>query len=836
MRVPCAIGANLSLPSFLFSIQMNDLAGAIQSRHHKLTCCILALISASCHPSTNIIGFVSGELQPRGGVLYHAASPALFPREGLRANKHRKKRRRSSSRHGIIPFYSSMRSPLLDLRCGGTDESNVEEEEEAITEEHCIDGSSEQQPLMDISVVASADSSTDNAIEENNEVVEESPGSGMMTQASDPESNENNNESDLSKSGMNADHLGTSFEDALSSDAEIDAGSGVESAVESSDDSDIPTEEIMTSQTEIITAASEADSDTDDDGGTKNQQSQHLLRSSASDKRAEGKTLHDAGSLNDAARAFREAALLLDEAIASSESSDVEDVVDDINSIAVERATCRLHEALCLLKDGRPGACIEACTDVLEDGVTVVPLESGKGDGDSGEDDDADGSKPIAVVKIVPVPSPTSSTTSHSASTIPPQIRARAHHRRAKARLALGDLDGALEDARSAAFMGDRNAVQFYGRLMREGSGAGDSSSTLVGGLGDSLPFGGPEGSAGGTSNSFLEGMLNGMSGDNNPLMPSGAGSSDFSSSLLSSLLTGDGGTNPFGMMGDLLAPPDNENEGKSRRGRRRRGKKKKDSLAKSVLSSLMKRVEDKGTQEKICNYLRSTNTRQIMSFAAMAGVPMKEESARRLVTMANGVTPRGISKGVSKVKRGISIFKTARNILKVVDKYKAVIILAVLFYWVRSAIVAPYPISKKKKEAAEKLAQKAALSLLIMPSFCSQNKSLGNLCGGMVKAFSSLYSIGSENIDEGKGGSSASKTGIEEELERLQNQLSLIEALEERNKAQIESFVDEEDQWQSLEEEERDLLNSKYSIMQKIEELSEQLVMLFMGQKMRNG
>ena len=58
----------------------------------------------------------------------------------------------------------------------------------------------------------------------------------------------------------------------------------------------------------------------------------------------------------------------------------------------------------------------------------------------------------------------------------------------------------------------------------------------------------------------------------------------------------------------------------------------------------------------------------------------------------------------------------------------------------------------------------------------------------------------------------------------------------QERNKAQIESFVDEEDQWQSLEEEERDLLNSKHSITQKMEELAEQLVMLFMGQKMRNG
>ena len=88
-----------------------------------------------------------------------------------------------------------------------------------------------------------------------------------------------------------------------------------------------------------------------------------------------------------------------------------------------------------------------------------------------------------AVVKIIPATTATTAST----ITIPAQIRARAHHRRAKARLSLGDLDGALEDARSAAFMGDRNAVQFYGRLMREGSGTssgGGASGSAGGGSG----------------------------------------------------------------------------------------------------------------------------------------------------------------------------------------------------------------------------------------------------------------------------------------------------------------------------------------------------------------
>lgn len=60
--------------------------------------------------------------------------------------------------------------------------------------------------------------------------------------------------------------------------------------------------------------------------------------------------------------------------------------------------------------------------------------------------------------------------------------------------------------------------------------------------------------------------------------------------------------------------------------------------------------------------------------------------------------------------------------------------------------------------------------------------------------------------------------------------------SLKERNRAQLESFVDEEDQWQSLEQDERDLLKSKGAITQKMEELAEELVLLFMGQKLRDG
>jgi hypothetical protein len=76
----------------------------------------------------------------------------------------------------------------------------------------------------------------------------------------------------------------------------------------------------------------------------------------------------------------------------------------------------------------------------------------------------------------------------------------------------------------------------------------------------------------------------------------------------------------------------------------------------------------------------------------------------------------------------------------------------------------------------------------------------------------------------------------IEQEIERLQNQLALIEALEARNEAQLESFIDHQDQWDSLEEEERQLLQSKDAILQRMEVLSEELIQMWMGQKSMDG
>jgi hypothetical protein len=79
-------------------------------------------------------------------------------------------------------------------------------------------------------------------------------------------------------------------------------------------------------------------------------------------------------------------------------------------------------------------------------------------------------------------------------------------------------------------------------------------------------------------------------------------------------------------------------------------------------------------------------------------------------------------------------------------------------------------------------------------------------------------------------------KSVMEEELERLQQTLTSIEALEERNKAQLDSFVDEEDQWNSLEDDEQELLDSKERTAERLEKMTEELLQMWIGAKSMDG
>lgn len=119
-------------------------------------------------------------------------------------------------------------------------------------------------------------------------------------------------------------------------------------------------------------------------------------------------------------------------------------------------------------------------------------------------------------------------------------------------------------------------------------------------------------------------------------------------------------------------------------------------------------------------------------------------------------------------------------------------------------------------------------------PPFIKRSRGLS------ISIHATLDDAADRNADVGEHENDQSETDsintIEEELERLQHTLASIEALEERNKAQLDSFVDEEDQWNSLEEFERELLESKEEIEERMEKMAEELLQMWMGAKSMEG
>eukprot|EP00565_Helicotheca_tamesis_P001696 CAMPEP_0185740798 /NCGR_PEP_ID=MMETSP1171-20130828/38612_1 /TAXON_ID=374046 /ORGANISM="Helicotheca tamensis, Strain CCMP826" /LENGTH=165 /DNA_ID=CAMNT_0028412723 /DNA_START=131 /DNA_END=628 /DNA_ORIENTATION=+ len=141
------------------------------------------------------------------------------------------------------------------------------------------------------------------------------------------------------------------------------------------------------------------------------------------------------------------------------------------------------------------------------------------------------------------------------------------------------------------------------------------------------------------------------------------------------------------------------------------------------------------------------------------------------------------------------------------------------------------HPLSKVYRNYNKAKCKSPTLHQAIQPPFLSV----------MQRNFFMLATSSSDNTDITSSDKSPNdqkeeKSSIEEEMERLQQTLASIEALEERNKAQLDSFIDEEDQWESMEEFERDLLNSKEEIVERMEKISEELLQMWMGAKSMEG
>ena len=442
-------------------------------------------------------------------------------------------------------------------------------------------------------------------------------------------------------------------------------------------------------------------------------------RSSASDLRTIGVEHHHGGDLSAAAEVFLQAADELEAAIQIFEElPEEEQEPSELAEMVEEAATCRLHEALCFLKEQKYAESIRSCTAVLDDGVQVVPLDDAA-DADAsttGTDEDEEGTKRAAVIRVTPTGGAGVATASRSSNRprISAAARARAYHRRAKARLALQDISGATEDAKEAAYLGDRNAVSLYGKILREHSPHSQDKSGGDGGMGASA------------------GSLAGMLGGDNPFLSAlgGSGDASGSSDMLSSLLgSGTGSANgngmsPFGglgALGSLLgtggtgALSSNSNSG-GKSGKRRRNRKgaaggPMDGLAKSLLKNLAKRMDDDQTQAQICNFCQGANAGQVQMYAGMAGMQLPDATADRIVAVANGVTKRKLKRGVRLLRRGIVAVKTMSKAVKVVQKYKHLLILVLICGWAKSSLLRAIPVDKKAiKQAAKEAAKVAAV------------------------------------------------------------------------------------------------------------------------------
>ena len=454
-------------------------------------------------------------------------------------------------------------------------------------------------------------------------------------------------------------------------------------------------------------------------------------RTSASDLRVAGVAHHHEGDLASAASTFLQAAQELEAGIHILEQQlpeeQEQELASELGEMVEEAATCRLHEALCHLKQQKYARCIQSCTAVLEDGVQVVPLDDNDDsanidvDVDSADDDGTGATeKRAAVIRVTPTGGAGGGgVKSSSRPRISAAARARAYHRRAKARLALQDVSGATEDAKEAAYLGDRNAVSLYGKILREHSSASTGSNADAG-------FGG------GLGNSAAGGSLAEMLGGNNPFLSALSGSSGSadssqpSSALLSSLLgSGSGSDNgnnadPFGGLGSLLGfggglMAGKDGGGKTKRKRNRRGRGNAtggggmDSLAKSLLKNLAKKIDDDKTQTQICNFCQGASTDQVKMYAGMAGMQMADATASQIVAFANGVTKKKLRRIVKLARRGISAVKITSKVAKVVQKYKHLIVIGLICGWAKSSWLRDVPVNKKAIKQAAKEAGKVA-------------------------------------------------------------------------------------------------------------------------------
>jgi tetratricopeptide (TPR) repeat protein len=382
--------------------------------------------------------------------------------------------------------------------------------------------------------------------------------------------------------------------------------------------------------------------------GEGHHRNEYQQQQEASNLRTRGKELHDAGNYDSAAQTFAQAAdiwkniLNVTSSIAFKSSHKGQD--SDVEP-EEEYATCKLHEALCHLKDGRYSEAIDACQIVLE------------------------------------IDPPVSSA-----------LRARAHFRRAKARLATSTSTTktttdttsdttlqqqqqhqlAMEDARAAAFLGDRKAVALYGKLLlrdqqQQQQQQHQHEQTIS-------PENGSQIYAP-SSFSLFESLMN-------PSTNAASMEQNQPSSNIPAF--------PSSLLGNLFSSSNNNNNNNNGGG-----------WMQSMLQSVSTALHDENTQQTICGYVNALSSSQLQTWAALAGLPPLADSHAQWIvqTIQQKLgTPSQLQSVIRIIERIVYVVRLIRAIGRVLQQYRHVLLWLAILTFAKSAILRPLPTSPKRR------------------------------------------------------------------------------------------------------------------------------------------
>jgi hypothetical protein len=355
--------------------------------------------------------------------------------------------------------------------------------------------------------------------------------------------------------------------------------------------------------------------------------------------RSQGKVLHDNGEFEEAAQIFGEAARILSDEIVdhnvhpsvtssagtsnmmiTTKKSKTKEEEDFIN----EAATCYMHQALCQLKNND----VEECVQTLSSKVLGDATEGQKQEEEQSMSSSATSSIPIISNNII--------------------LRSRAYHRRAKAKYRLGDVSGAIADAKYAAFLGDPHAATFYGKLiLQQQQGQGNnhdinatitSSSTYKQSpTTESLP-----------TDSILS-LLMSNSMKSYHLHGEATSSNNVESNLnVSSMIR------HFGKQ--LLEDED-------------------------MRSKLCSMVQTVGSNPSTVRYLATT----------VGGIPttsLSDSTVDQLCNLCRQVTPTNVQKVITLTKRSIRTLQVTSKAIKLITKNRHLLVYFMLLLWIRRTII----------------------------------------------------------------------------------------------------------------------------------------------------